>query len=70
MVGVGEETDTNLLVRSLSRLAGVIAVSEKSVPLWGPLFDLTWNYVPGELLLLEMLTFMTLVKVTLGGSSR
>ena len=38
--------------------------------LWGPLFDLTGNYVQGVSLVPEMLTSMRLVIETLGDSSR
>ena len=70
MVGVGEETDENLVVQSLSRFAGVIAASERSVPMWGPMFDLTGNHVQVVLLVPEMLTSMRLLKGSFGYSSR
>ena len=45
MSEVGEETNNNLVVRSLSRFVVGIAASERSVPRWGPLFDLKGNHV-------------------------
>ena len=47
MVGLGEEMDENLVVRSSLRFSVVIVASERSVPLWGPLFDLMGNHVQG-----------------------
>ena len=70
MVGVGQETDKNLVARSLLHFAGVTVASEQLVPLWGPLFDLTGNYVQGVSLALDMLIWIMLVTGTLGGSSR
>ena len=40
------------------------------MPPWGPLFDLTGNYVKGVLLVPEMLTLMRLVTGMLGDLSR
>ena len=45
MVEVGEETDENLFVRSSLRYDGVITASERSVPRWGQLFNLTGDHV-------------------------
>ena len=50
-------------MRSLSRFSGVIAGSERLVPLCGTLFDLTGNHVQVVLFLLEIITLMRLVKV-------
>ena len=58
------------LCKSSLRFAGVIVASERSMPLWGPLFDLTGNHVQGVLLAPEILTSMRLVTGTLEYLSR
>ena len=45
VVELGEEKNHNLVVRSSLSIVGEIVTSEQSVPKWGPLFDLTGNYV-------------------------
>ena len=45
MFEVVEETNENLVVQSSSHFVVGIAASERSVPRWGPLFNLTWNHV-------------------------
>ena len=67
---MGDETDDKRFVQSSSRFSGAIVASEQSVPLWGPLFDLTGNHVHGVPLAPDMLTLMRLVTGTLGDSSR
>ena len=56
--GLVKETDKNWVEQSLCCSAGVTGTSVISVPLWGPLFDLTGNYVLGVSLVPEMLTSM------------
>ena len=53
-------------MQSLSCFSGLTVASERSVPLWGPLFDLTGNFVKGVSLVPEMLILMSLVTGTLG----
>ena len=67
---VGEETNENLVMQSLSRFVVGIAASERSVPRWVPLFDLTGNHVQVVLLEPNMLTSMRLLKKLFGDSSR
>ena len=70
MVGVGKETDDNYVVRSSPLFTVLIAESERSVPLWVLLFDLTGNHLQVVLLAPEMLTSMRSVKGIFGDSSR
>ena len=55
VVGMVAETDKNLVAQSFSCSAGVTGVLGLSMTLWGPLFDLTGNYVLGVLLVPEIL---------------
>ena len=69
VVGLVAETDVNWVVRSLSHSSGLTGSLGISMMLWGPLFDLTWNYVLGVSLVPEMLTSTSLGTGTLVGSS-
>ena len=65
VVGLVEETEENRVTRSLCRSDGVTGALGLSVPLWGPMFDLTGNYVLGVLLVPKMLILIRLVTGTL-----
>ena len=55
-------------MRSLLRFSGVTDALELSVPVWGPLFDLTGSYVQGVLVVPEMFKLMRLATGILGDS--
>ena len=63
--GLVSETDENEVATSLQHSSGGTDASVRSVPLWGPVFDLTGNYGLGLSLVLAMLTLMRKLKETL-----
>ena len=65
VAGLVAEMDNNEFSPSLRRSSGGTCASVRSVPLWGPLIDLTGNYGLGVSLVLEILTSMRPVAETL-----